>query len=619
MPNTAQISVNITDLSFSVAQIAKGIAFFHGVTKRGPVSKPDTIIRNWPQFQRLYGGFDSNSFDFALQCKRALDKGTALRIGRVVNYTTSPTDPEDYTAVKGSIFEHVIITFNALLVTGNTYDLTIDGVAITQVPFATSHSVTMATIAAMIQSHPSVASAQVIQPDEDSILIIPASANLVLTTGPNNAGVVAGGASQAIVDKVESTGIVTITGINVFNLVPKYPGLDYNNLRVVVSNASNGDANYFNLAINHLLEPTYNELYPNLQVANTNEVDSTFLSDVASGSGWMDVVYQDLSAQTTQLRPLNGTYAVQGGTDGSTIVIADYTGTPAALNGLHAFDPYSDALVVSAPNISQDVYLEAGANYAHNRKDIQFFGHLANTLMTEAQLTAFRDTLAIDTPYASLFAGGLKVTHPITGQPLSISEIADVTNLATKAENVIGAWRSFAGLENGVISGVTGVVNNFGGNGQLASLDALANRQINMVVDKMGMTLLWDCYSAQKSFSKLSQNGVVRLLIHIQKSIEPNLNRYLQQPNDFISWRELYNEVKPFFDNLASANARALYSYNWRGDQDKNSLADLEVNNATDVGLGKYKVELDLDIISAMVKITLNINVTPSGFSITLQ
>lgn len=90
------------------------------------------------------------------------------------------------------------IVFDADLVTGNTIDLNVNGVAMTQVPFNTDNDTTMADLAAQILSdfgatiQFSVAAGT--PPNQHTILITPIGSNdSVVISGI----VVAGGASQA--------------------------------------------------------------------------------------------------------------------------------------------------------------------------------------------------------------------------------------------------------------------------------------------------------------------------------------------------------------------------------------------------------------------------------------
>src|SRR5690606_8456841 len=77
----------------------------------------------------------------------------------------------------------------------------------------------------------------------------------------------------------------TSGALTLFSITPKYPGLDYNNLRVSVQTASNGNSNYFDLEVRHLLEPDLTETYRNLIiVGNPTVAESHYLDEVIRGS-----------------------------------------------------------------------------------------------------------------------------------------------------------------------------------------------------------------------------------------------------------------------------------------------------------------------------------------------
>ena len=589
--NTSQIEFNELDRTFSVANIAKGISGFQGVFRRGPVghNNDNEITRNFGQFKKKYGGFINNS-QAPLLAYRALDGGAFLRVSGIRHYSDI-TDVSSLTATKARLPIAKLLTFSAALITGNVYNVTINSVAISPVTFATNSNSTMTAIAVAIQALNSVKRATVVHvpgstSGERSILIEPEDGVATLTI---SGSIVTLGASQATTTDTNVAGIYSAAGVPLFTLTPKYPGADYNLLVVTISAASNGNANYFNLTITHIKDPDYNESYPNLLVSNTSIADSVYLAKPKTDSGWVDVAYLDLSAAATQQRPYNGTYYMITGSDGSTVAVTDYIGDASAGTGLHAFDDYSDMMQIAAPEISDISLHTAGAEYANTRKDLLYWAHLDNSLDTEATIVAERVSTLVDTSYCMFFAGGLKVKHPVSNEDTEISELADIMYLASNNDSTVGEFRSFAGLNRGKIKKAYGVVNNFGGKSKLDFLNGIANAQVNMVVANNGVIYLKDDYTAQLAESQVSFANIRRLNIYIQKTLEPTLERYLKEPNTFAYWRQLFNEVEPFLISLKDRNA--LYEVPiWDGDQDKNTLADLSVNNVTDVQNGKYKI-----------------------------
>jgi hypothetical protein len=401
-----------------------------------------------------------------------------------------------------------------------------------------------------------------------------------------------------------------------FTVAPKYAGVDYNNLTAVVAAASNGNTQSFNLEIQHDNEPELNELYENLTIpqgTGPTVAESDYLKVVIEQSQLVDITYLDCSAYTN-VRPVSGTFAAIGGSDGTTPVAADYTGDSAGPTGFYAFDLVDDFEVVAALDFDDDTILNVGATYAENRGDCLFFGHLPNSNTSVSALTTDRDSLTVDSPYAAIFAGGLRIPDPwLDNTEASISELGDVIGAAMRSAVEYGEWWSFAGPRRGLIYNAYGVVNNFGTKGT-ANLDLLAQRGINMVVERDSKIMVWGNFTGQLATSKKSYLNVSRLHVHIKKSLRPLLEMYIEEPNDFPTFRQIYNDVQPYLDSLLGEK-RALADYSWQGDQFANTDGDLQVNLRTDLNQGKYKVELYLVEIVSLQEFTISIISTPSGVS----
>lgn len=402
---------------------------------------------------------------------------------------------------------------------------------------------------------------------------------------------------------------------DLFNLTLKYQGADYNKLTIAITAASNGDANSFNLSITHSEDSELNELYENLKIpGNPNVQDSRYLDEIIERSQLVDVVYIDLSgAGAGPWRPVNGTWGIVGGTDGAAITDTDYNGDVGAKNGVFAFDRFNDFEVVAPLDNTNTAVLTAYGNYAGTREDCVAFLHLANSNNTVGTLQAARTALNLNTRFAAIFAGGLRINDPITNGLLkNISALGDIIGAAMRSSAEFGEWFSFAGLQRGFIPNAVAVVNNFT---SLSDQNLLAQRQINLVVARNGQVYIKGNFSAQLATSRKSFLNVVKLLVYIKKSLAPTFDKYLEQPNDFRTFREIYNEVDPFLASLASEDKRALVDYVWRGDQFAAKDSDLVVNNRPDLDQGKYLAELYLKEVVSLQEFTVRIISTPSGVS----
>lgn len=391
-----------------------------------------------------------------------------------------------------------------------------------------------------------------------------------------------------------------------FDLIVKYPGLDYNYVGVQIVDASNGDANSFDLIVTHSVDSGLNKRYQNLKIDGTPTVaESVYLKDVQEQDNFFDVVYKNLSALSGPLRPANGTWSVTGGTDGTAPADGDYSGSSTGKTGWFMFDAYEDFDALAALDNYNSAVMISGAAYTKNRGDHQNFHYFPESATTPSALSTLRLATNIDSRYSQFFAGGLKIPHPTAaGLTKNLPALGDILGIGMKSNAEFGPWWSFAGLQRGVIDNALGVVNNFP---TTEELDQLAQKQINVIIQQGGRIYLKGNFSGQLATSKKSFASVVRLYIFLKKSLRPTLERYLEQPNDFRNFKEIYNEVAPFLDSLVGGDKRALVDYDWKGDQYANSDADLKINTRADLDQGKYRVKLWLKETTSLQEFTMDI------------
>lgn len=616
MSNAANVQINEFDNTFTIAAFEKGIVGVIGRFMRGPINAPEEFLfTSWPQFQKVMGGLMDGITDAPLLTKRMFDKGCKIRAVRVGNYTDI-TDPDSLTAQVATTPLTYILEFSDTLIAGNTINATIAGNTI-NVPFTNTSDETLDILKQQIATIPGVLAAVVETIDgpvynDRRVFFYSDPNNLPLTLGVTN---VTGGASQATITSTTlAPAIVSANNEPLFNIEAKYPGQDYNNIRVVILPASNGQPNFFNLVILHATDRTVNEVYENITIPGTPTIaDSHYLDILNEISYVVKVTYNDLSSLNDPLRPMDATYGLVGGSDGGPITLVDYIGDSNSKTGMRALalvDDIIDFLVLDKDEVSLH---NEGESYASSRKDLFYWGHISNVYKTAPGLISQRALTYTGGNYGALTAGGLKITHPISGSMMQIAEHADVVSLWANTDYYYGPWYAGAGLQRGIIKDCLGVVNNFGSTGQIAELNALSNRQVNMVMLKNYQVVFWGNYTLQVTNSQLTQISIRRFLIWLKKTLKPVLERYLFEPNDIPTWKKLYLEVNPFLQGLIEA--RAVYDLQWQGDQFATNLDNLKINTLTDVQQGKYKAKLLIKVIPALMEIGLDINLTPLGIT----
>lgn len=390
--------------------------------------------------------------------------------------------------------------------------------------------------------------------------------------------------------------------VDMFSCIPKWKGADYNNVSVEILAATNGSSDYWDMAITHANDTTLNESYPNIPAFNKDTANNqTCLDEIKNMSSLLDFTYLDASSAVLLVPVVAAASAFTGGVDPAGIVAADYTAN------MSSFDGNDDGMIMAIPEIDDDGVNAAGATYAAARGDLVFFAHLPNSITTAAALVTERTTIASNTKHVAFFGGGIKVRDERTLQPISLSEMGDVLGLAGYVHNTYWPWYSLAGASKGSVSDAIGVVNNFGTPGGFTSLNTLANAQINMMVKKDNITQLAGNFSGQFVNDQEKFLNVVFLVIWLKRTIKPILELYLEEPNDPTLFQKIYRHLKPLLDTLESPDYRAIFKYEYYGDQDANTLDDLQINDPVDVQNGKYTINLKIWAIASLQELTFNL------------
>lgn len=224
--------------------------------------------------------------------------------------------------------------------------------------------------------------------------------------------------------------------------------------------------------------------------------------------------------------------------------------------------------------------------------------------------------------YVAYFAGGIKYYNEF-GTLVNSDVLGTIAGLGDTSASAYGPWKSFAGMNRGVIYDGQGPVSpNYGSDSRYNELDELAQVYANMIVVKDTpssgkQTMLWHCFSSQVKQDSERFLSIVRLNLYLKKTLRPILNKYLEEPNIWSTWKNIYLEVKPILDNLV--DEKAMSEYTWMGDQDAGSYSELSVNNEPDVRQGKYKVILKYKDIVPMQEITINIVIDAASKSVNIS
>jgi len=449
----------------------------------------------------------------------------------------------------------------------------------------------------------------------DPSILISNKGQLALHYGDDTANYPALAAIQQILDEGGKVRVSRVLGVSprhaelfvyedfnnqneeLFMLKAKQPGIYGNQLLVTISSSGSND---FDLTIENTINGQI-EKYLGIDMSSAiGEADITtftFLRDVIEHSQLVDVTYFDLTSATHG--PEAYKTNLYAGNDGGTVITGHMS------IGCSAFDDYEDSFMITFPAMDESVLsgVDAiGVAYATGRADLCYIGNIPlDESDAVVDITDFLETMG-SSRYTIMTGGGLKVVR--NGSVVNISEKAAVVGHICKAQGANGVYRSPAGTQAGTLVTPRGVVHNYAPISKFSDLNTIANAGGNMVISKGGLIYLKDGYTMSKdSVDKFI--SVVMTDIYIRKLVVPIFEQGLNKPNTPTEWANTYYACKPHLDQLVQEDA--ILSYEYKGDQFATSTDDYEVNLPSNVAMGKYKVKLQIQTVSPMVEIEIEI------------
>lgn len=234
---------------------------------------------------------------------------------------------------------------------------------------------------------------------------------------------------------------------------------------------------------------------------------------------------------------------------------------------------------------------------------------------------ALKGKLTDISEYIAFFGGGWKY-YDQNGEMQDCDSLGTVVGLGDASAKNYGPWYQFSGMNRGLVSTSKGpVIPNYGSIGNYDELNELANEQINVSVIKDTSTMgkqpmLWHNFTCVQEDNSFKFLGVVRLVLYLKKNLKPLLDKYLEEPNTFATWSNIYYEVKPIFEELVNENA--ITEWNWYGDQDATNYDELSVNTEEEVRAGKYKAQFKFKEVIGMQEITVDLIIDKTNSSVTI-
>lgn len=615
----ADVTVDIVDVSALISTGLKGITGLFGVTERGEVGKPK-LIGTWEAFQDSFGGLLDED-DFPLYCKRALESGGKIKVGRVGHYT-DVTQPSTLVGTKATLSKAVSVAVAETRATA-TITVTTAGTA------GNTYTIMVLQEGGIPRL---IGKATVVGSDTTTLvagrIIAAINANTAFHgyTAANTGAVVtvtapagSGASANTYTFDNDATGTVAATvtafasGVSaaeacVLSLSADSIGTWANNKLYAYATASKVFASKWDLVIgldgndrvtktisSIPLNPTspqlasYNALLKGLAVIDSITTMGAFVAGIFSG----------------------------GAEDKTLITYLDHIGDSAAKTGMYMYNESTDFVKLGAPSYAMPVLDIALAAYANYRRDFMSLhrtpvGVGADVAIDYREGAGSYSHAPINSWRSVMFTGGIRAAHPVTGAELSLGELGDFAGICTKKDSNVGSWWSFGGSKRGLVSNALGVVVNFRSPALKLEGDNISIHGINAVVEHETFgTVFWDNMTLYKSSTLLKFANVAELLIFMTRSLKPLIESEQFDPNDIETWKQVYRNVKPLLQTIK--DGRGIWDYLYQGDQDIDDISEAVVNQPTNIDAGAYKFRLFIQPKVAMKFVGVEVVVTNSG------
>jgi hypothetical protein len=627
----AKAIVNIQDLSPPQVSRQGTIVAVQGVTEIGEIGKA-IRVSSWADYRRHFGGFLDTPNLFPLYVRRALDTGGQLYVAPIGHYT----DPDDPSTLQGTPAS-VLIGVVGVPETRATVQMTVTAVdtgADFVIGVNTPAPVALYTYTVQVGDNEPAAALAIANGINTgtgthgyqatalgAVVTITApvgsgaGANaFTLTVGVTGSNTATGGGSSF-------SGGVTAVAANNATFTAKGPQPGYNGIQVSVTAAASARPGFLDIVITRPGYPDLTEVYTDFP-ANPN------VDDIAGLNASSYVVR--IGTINAPIAPGTGTLS-GGAYNPAAIVDADYIGSQTGETGLHVFNDLTDIAYIAVPDKASPNLDIAMVTYCESRKDVQAILRTPLGITPSAEIAYRRGTAPyshaqIDSYFARFISRPEISTHPVTGQPLTLSAIGAAIG-AHCVRNT--PWAAFSGNEFGVVRGSLGVGTPNLGNAVNSNaggpLDQQINAQLNPLIKRLlgsaatPKVVFWGNRTAQTEATLLQKTEVADVVIYLAKEIRRRVDVALFQPNDPTTWNNIYNNfIFPVLDDAVSR--RGIREWVFEGDLEARNLPeDLKINTSADLDNGIWRSELYVVPVTSIEFILLNLNVTPSGLEININ
>jgi len=199
--------------------------------------------------------------------------------------------------------------------------------------------------------------------------------------------------------------------------------------------------------------------------------------------------------------------------------------------------------------------------------------------------------LGVDNSYGTLVSPNIKTVSQYSPGGRFIPPSGHFAAQAAANDHNNAIWRSFAGLNYGILDGITDTYVDY----SKSDLDLLCPIGISPIIIKNGAVLIWDLRTLQRRQSALSSLPVRRIVSEVEDVISKHCESFLQDPTDSNTRFKLVQGIETYLRQIQIG--RGIKFFFVKSDTDNNKEADEAV--------GRINVDIYIHFIQAAREIRL--------------
>jgi len=352
----------------------------------------------------------------------------------------------------------------------------------------------------------------------------------------------------------------TATPQDTLKVEGKTEGSYTDNITILIADATNGEADSFNLSV--IVSGVVTEVYPNITMDSTSaSYAETVINHASLGSNLISVEDQSATGTLEERKPANGTSAaLAGGGDGlAGIVDIDFLGSEAAKNGMYALDLVQQLGLLIIPGKTGNSIANGMLDYCEGHRNGGTFAildppPLATVPTAQDMVTYVELTTAIlgKSEFGAIYWPQILITNPSTtvfgdGETIPVPPSGHIAGVYARNDARIGGvYENPAGVEQnaGTVLGCVG----FETDEVLdeRKRDLIYPKRINPITQLPGTPRHIDGSRTLKSTGNFPYIGERRGVIFIEQSLKNGLVWVKHRPNNRVLRQRVRRSVTAF-------------------------------------------------------------------------